>query len=253
MYAVVVDRLQGEPGDNAKKAASVLGGTAYDMRASMNVPDGGPTVLTVLADAQAAEAARAQLQATGFTAAVVAVAQVGPRIDVRRFEFTESAVVIDARQGPPLELVYGDVDLLIRASAVTTTSSTKTVKERKLSIGRAALSGGLINTRTTKSQQTTRSTDSDELLYLFRGDAAPVRMSEHGLQFQGLGDAVQPSRTANFMYTTDVLRRRCVRAGYDERLRRRAVQAQTLGRTLSPDDHLELAIDLVAASRRDGS
>ena len=70
MFAVVVDRMTGEPEALARAAAGVLGGTAYDMRASMNVPAGGPAVLSVVADAAVAEQHRAGLQQAGFCAAV---------------------------------------------------------------------------------------------------------------------------------------------------------------------------------------
>lgn len=46
------------------------------------------------------------------------------------------------------------------------------------------------------------------------------------------------------------LRQRCPQAAWDERLMRRAAQQQLLGPTLGADEHLDLAIALVAASAR---
>jgi hypothetical protein len=250
VHAVVIDRLPADVGALAKAAADVLGATAYDVRASMNVPGGGPAVLSTFADPGRAEETRAALQRAGFAATVVPVGAVPARIDVRRFEFRGGVLAVEDRTGTRQEVHHAEVDLLLRASAVTTTSTTKVVNERKFSPVRSVLSGGLVNTSVQRTKKTTRSTDSDELLIVYRGEHPPLRMSEHGLQYQGLGAALQPSRMANFRFAVDELRRRCPQAPVDERLRQRAVQSQVLGRTLSPDDHLDFAIELVAASAR---
>ena len=250
MLAVVVDRMQGDPAALARAAAEVLGGTPYDVRAAMNVPEGGPAVLLVTTDAGLAGATRAGLEHAGFTASLVEVKQPRPRIEARRFEFGGSALAVEDRQGVATEVQYAAIELLLRATAVTQSSTTATVKERKFSLAHSALTGGLINTTVKRSQQTTRSTDSDEVLYVFAGGGPPLRLSEHELQYQGLGAATQPSRAANFQYTVTELHRRAPGASFDERLRRRAVQSQMLGHTLSPDEHLEFAVDLIASSRR---
>ena len=82
---------------------------------------------------------------------------------------------------------------------------------------------------------------------MFAGpDVASLR--ERELQYQSLGAALQPSRMANFRYLVAEIERRAGRAVRDERLMRRSVQSQTLGPMLSPDEHLELAAKLIAAS-----
>ncbi len=251
MHAVVIDRVQGDVAALAKAAADVLGVTAYDVRASMQVPGGGPSVLTVLGDPARAEATREGLERAGFDARVVAVQSDTARVDVRTFEFGAQALTVHTRAGAQLDLPYADIRLLVRATAVTTETKTKTVRERKFAPMRTVLSGGLVNTKVQTTKKTTRSTDSTELLYAFGNTDTPIRMAEDALLFQGLGPALQPSRTANFARLVQELRLRCPSAAFDERLRRRNVCSQILGRTLSPDDFMDLAVMLVAASVRD--
>ncbi len=248
MLAVVVDELEGDPKDLAQRAVEVLGGTAYDVRASLTVPGGGPAVLAVVAEPDRAEVLRAGLQARGMNAAVVSVRADRPYLDVRRFSLESRAVEVEDRDGRQRSVPFASVDVLIRASAVETMVSTKTVRERKFSPVRSVLSGGLVNTSVKVTKKTQRETDSDELLFLFTGGALPLRMSERTLQYQGLGDALQPSRMANFLFMANAIVTGCPRARFDERLRRRSFQSQLLGRTLSPDDHIDFAVHLVAQS-----
>jgi len=248
MLAVVVDELEGDPKDLAQRAVEVLGGTAYDVRASLTVPGGGPAVLAVVGDAERAEVLRAGLQARGMNAAVVSVRVDRPYFDVRRFSLESRSLEVEDRDGRQRSVPYASVDALVRASAVQTMVSTKTVRERKFNPVRSVLSGGLVNTSVKVTKKTQRETDSDEILFLFTGAALPLRLSERTLQYQGLGDALQPSRMANFLFMANAIVTGCPRARFDERLRRRSFQSQILGRTLSPDDHIDFAVHLVAQS-----
>lgn len=248
MLAVVVDELEGDPKDLAQRAVEVLGGTAYDVRASLTVSGGGPAVLAVVAEPDRAEALRAGLEARGLHAAVTSVRADRPYFDVRRFSLKPRSLEVEDRDGRQRSVPFASVDVLVRASAVQTTASIKTVRERKFSPIRSVLSGGLVNTSVKVTKKTQHDTDSDELLFLFTGGALPLRLSERTLQYQGLGDALQPSRMANFLFMANAVVMGCPRARIDERLRRRSFQSQLLGRTLSPDEHLDFAVHLVALS-----
>ncbi len=250
MLAVVVDELVGDPQDLASRAVSVLGGTAYDVRASLAVPGGGPAVLSVVADVARAEALCAGLMARGFRARVVPVKAARSHFDVRRFSLEAKTLQVEDRDGRHRSLPYRSIDAVLRASAVSTTVSTKNVRERKFSPVRSILSGGLVNTSVAVKKKTSRNTESDELMFVYAGAAVPLRFSEQSLQYQGLGEALQPSRLANFMYIVDTIVQACPHARFDERLRRRSVQAQMLGHTLAPDDYVEFAVHLVAQSLR---
>lgn len=253
IFAVVVDRSQGAPGDTtalAKAAAAVLGVTAYDVRASLNASSSGPSVIAAFADSDHAAATREGLVAAGLHARVVRVDAKPPRMSVRGFELGPNALVVTDRQGQSREVDYADVELLVRATALTSTETTTTKRERKLDVGRALLTGGLMNTRVQKTQTTSRATATTDVLVVFARSGEPLRMADDELVFQGLGAAIQPSRTANFQYTVGQLQQRCPAAKFDERLRHRVAQTQLLGHTLSPDTYLPFAITLLADSLR---
>jgi hypothetical protein len=250
MHAVVVDRVTGDVAEAARKLAGVLGKTAYEVRPSVQVPGGGPAVVAVLADPDAAAATAAALRGVGFECGVVTVRDPLPgQIVARRFEIGAAALVVEARESPAVALPYAEVELLVRGSRMTQAKYTETVRETKLSLGRTLATGGLLNTKTETTTRTRTATDGDEFLVVFAG-ATPVVLREHELQYQSLGAALQPSRTANFRHVVAELQRLCPQAVRDERLMRRATQAQILGPMLSPDDHLDLAIELLATSLR---
>lgn len=252
MHAVVIDRVR-DPAALLPRVAGALGVTAYDVRASLHVEGGGPAIVAVLADPDAAQAMAASLRAVGVAAETIDVAATGASVGdftVRGFELGATALALDTRDGRTAAIDYGRVDAIVLACAVVRTEQTQVVRERTFSPGRSLLSGGLVNSRTRETTQRQVHVDSEEIAFVFAGGAQAYRFGEASVVFQGLGAAMQPARTANFQYLLAQLRQRCVHTRVDERLRKRAQQAQLLGRVLSPDDHLELAVALVAAHLR---
>lgn len=248
MFAVVIDRVTADPEAAASALAKVLGKVAYEARPSVQVPGGGPAVVGVHATVDAAQSSAASVRAAGFGCAVVAVKDPLPQLVVpQRFELGDDALVVDARGHAQATIRYDAIEVLLHGTRETRTQATENVTTRTLSLGRAALTGGLVNTRTQTSTRTTTTTDSDEVLFVFAGDDV-VSLREHELQYQSLGAALQPSRMANFRYLVGELQRRASGARCDDRLMKRSVQTQMLGPMLRPDEHLELAAKLVAAS-----
>ncbi|HWB80950.1 MAG TPA: hypothetical protein VG755_38570 [Nannocystaceae bacterium] len=248
MFAVVIDRVTAAPEVAASALAKVLGKTAYEARPSVQLPGGGPAVVGVHATAEAAQQSAAAVRAAGFTCTVVPAKDPLPQLVVpQRFELGADELVLDGHGHVHATIRYDAIAALLHGVAERRTQSTENVTTRKLSLGRAALTGGLVNTRTQTTTRTTTTTDSDELLFVFAG-ADVVALREHELQYQSLGAALQPSRMANFRYLVGELQRRATRAVRDDRLMKRSVQTQMLGPVLRPEEHLELAAELVAAS-----
>ncbi|HET6582195.1 MAG TPA: hypothetical protein VFG69_02085, partial [Nannocystaceae bacterium] len=149
LHAVVIDRVTTDPGEAARAIAAVLGKTAYEVRPSVQLPGGGPAVVAVLADPEAAAAIAAGIRAIGLECAVVPVRDPWPDMIVaRRFELGAAALGVESREGTSVALPHADIDVLLRGTRQTQTKSTERVTERKIAIGRAILSGGLVNTRT---------------------------------------------------------------------------------------------------------
>lgn len=248
MHAIVIDRVTGDPAERAQAAATVLRVTAYDVRASMQAPEGGPAVLTTLGDPQRAEATRAALQQAGFEARVIDVEATRTWFDVRAFSFDPDGLHVENRRGDAHVVPYAHVQAIVRATPVSTQSKTKKVRQTKFSPVRSMLSGGLVNTTTVEETKTVRTTDSDELAFVFAPASTTLRMVQDGMQYRGLGEMMAPSQNANFAATIEALRERCTTAAYDERLRRRIVQGQVLGRTLAPAQYVDFAAWLIADS-----
>lgn len=252
MHAVVVDRVS-DPEALVPKVAAALGVTAYDVRASLHAQGGGPAILAVHAEPAPAEASAHTLRGVGVDASTIDVEVMGASIGefpVRRFELGETGLSVDTRDQRTAEIEYASVDVIVLATSIVSTEHTEVVRERSFSPGRSLLSGGLVNSRTRETTQRSTHVDSEEIVFVFTGGATAYRFAEATLVFQGLGDAIQPARTANFQYLLTQLRTRCAAASVDDRLRKRAQQSQLLGRVLSPDDHLELAVALVARRLR---
>jgi len=248
LFAVVIDRVTADPEAAASALAKALGKTAYETRPSVQLPDGGPAVVGVHATVEAAQDSAASVRAAGFVCTVVPAKDPLPQLVVpQRFDLGDEALDVDTRTHVHATIRYDAIDVLLHGTRQTQTQSSEKVTTRSLSLGRAVLTGGLVNTRTQTSTRTTTATDSDEFLLVFAG-ADVVSLREHELQYQSLGAALQPSRMANFRYLVGELQRRATRAVRDDRMMRRSVQSQMLGPMLSPDQHLELAAKLVAAS-----
>ncbi len=73
---------------------------------------------------------------------------------------------------------------------------------------------------------------------------------ESELLYRSLGGVLHPSRAANFAQVVSEVRRRCPQAVYDERLASRPGQAQLLGPSLAPAQHLDVAISVLAGALR---
>ncbi len=248
MFAVVIDRVTGDTAAAASALATAMGKTAYEARPSVQLPGGGPAVVGVHATSEAAQGVAATVRAAGFVCTVVPVKDPLPQLVVpQRFELEGDALRVEARAHVQASIPYDAIEVLLHGTRQTQTQGTEKVSTRKLSIGRAVMSGGLVNTRTETTTRTTTTTDSDEFLLVFAGGDV-VSLRERELQYQSLGPALQPSRMANFRHVVAEVQRRAGRAIKDDRLMRRSVQSQMLGPMLSPDDHLELAAKLVAAS-----
>ena len=237
--------MGGGAGDLAGTAAEVLGTSVYDIRPSMQALLSGPAVISVLGDARRADATADALSAAGLPASVVAVKGTRPRFEVRRFAFGDDALVVEDRVGRSRSVEYASIDFLARATVVSTKPAGDLAEKRAMGIGRM-LATGLLEARFMRTMNVARPTDVDDMVFAYSGLETPLRLGEKGLLYQGLGEQLAPSRAANFAFVVGELRRRCIHAQYDDRLRQRTVQAQMLGHTLAPDEHVEFAVSLVA-------
>jgi hypothetical protein len=249
MHVVVIHGWQEESAELVQAVAGILGITAYEARQRM--AGGGPAVVARYADPLQARALAAKLTGAGVATLVVDAAEVRARTDlfiVRRFELGEGSLRLEAGNGQRAEIAYDGIDLLLPATGISGTTETKTVTERKFSLGRTVLSGGLLMTKKVTREEEVKSEEQEKVLYLHAGDRPPVVFSQDGMTYDGLGAAMKFSRELNFAYLTGELRRLSPGAVYDERLLKPAGQTKLLGPALNPETNLALAVEILARS-----
>ena len=253
MHVVVICSWQEETAESVQALATALGITVFEARPRM--AGNGPAVVACFADPQLALALAKKLNQSGIATLVVDATAVRSRVDhfiVRRFELNEWSMRIETSDGQKGEIPYTEIDLLLPATSIVGNTQTKTVIERKLSIGKTVLSGGIPLTRKVEHREEVTTEERKKVLYLYAGERSPVFFSQNGMNYDGLGAAMKLSRELNFTHLASELRRFCPGADYDERLLNRVGQVRLLGPALDPESNLDLAAEILARSLRRG-
>jgi len=237
----------------APALAEALEITLYEARARLSVPGSGPIVVAISKKLGAVEEIVGKLQSKGFEAIVLnenEIETVQDQFVVRKFSLNDRELVVESRAGQSLAIDYSGIYLILRGTCIEVSSQTKTVTKRKFSPGRAVLSSGLITSKTTKVTRQITTEEREGFFNLYSENRPTMVFFENDLIYDSLGPALQPSRMANFSYLLAELRQRQPDAIFDNRLLRRAEQALLLGPMLSPEDHLDVAIALLAKNLR---
>lgn len=242
-------RAAGQPrldDDWVRARAEAVGVTFYELRARLRVLDGWPGVLGTYAGARSAEAVAAALRREGITAWILGGEVTEPRTLVRRFSLRGGTLAVEADGTGPLELLASDVRMLVHG--VQMGESRDIVVSRPVhaptvripSLGLAARP----RTRTTR----------EPFIELFAPGSPILSFRAASLRYAALDDGVvEPTRVANFRRVVHTLRAGCSAATYDARLRGRIEQMRLLGPSLRPEQHLRLAVTLIAGRRPDPS
>lgn len=253
MHVVAIHGWQEATAELVQGLAAAVGITAYEMRQRMI--GGGPSVVASFADQHQAADLAVKLNQSGVATLTIdadAVRNVAGRVIVRRFELHDSTLRIESGDGQGTEIAYGDIDLLLPGTRILGQAETVTVTERKFSLGRTILSGGIPLTKKVERQEEVTTAERENILYLYAGKRLPLLFSQSGMVYDGLGAAMKLSQELNFSYLKSELRRLCPAAGYDERLSNRLGQVRLLGPALNPETRLDLAFHLLSRSLRRG-
>jgi hypothetical protein len=251
MYVVAICNWKEESVELVQTLATVLGITVYEARPRMF--GRGPAVVASFADPQPAQELARKLNQSGIPTLIfdaTAVRSSSGYFIVRRFEFKKGALHIEASDGQQVEIPYYEIDLLLPGTSVIGTSETKTVTERKFSIGKTILSGGIPMTKKVEHQEAATTEERTKVLYLYADKRLPVIFSQNGMTFDGLGDAMKLSQELNFTHLINELRRLCSGAVYDDRLLSQMGQVRLLGPGLNSETNLNLAVEILALSLR---
>jgi len=246
MHVVVIHGWLGEGAELVQAVAAALGITAFEVRQRMI--GGGPAVAASFADPQRAQELAAQLKQAGVAALVVDAAQVRSapgHCAVRRFELADGALRIESADGRRAEIAYGEIRLLLPGIRISGQTELKTVSERKLSLGRTLLSGGIPLSKTVTRQEEVTTEERTRHLFLFATGRPQVVFRQSGMSYDGFGAAMKLSQELNFSFLISELRRLAPRALYDDRLLNRLGQVRLLGPAQSPEANLDLAAEIL--------
>jgi len=251
MHVVIIHKWQEETPELVQSLAASLGIMPYEMRQRMI--GGGPAVVACFADLQQARSLAVKVTQSGVATLLIdtdALRRAAGRFVVRRFELKERSLCVEAGDGQRAEIAYGNIDLLLCGTRILGQSETVTVTERKFSLGKTILSGGIPLTKKVERQEEVTTVERENILCLYAGEQPPVVFSQSGMVYDGFGAAMKLTRELNFTFLKSELRRLCPTAGFDDRLSNRRGQVRLLGPTLNPETNLDLAFEILARNLR---
>jgi len=226
--------------------ADILGLLIYEVRQRM--VGEGPVVIARFADRQVAEATRDKLELAGVPTFLMDSDVRPDTFLVRHFKFNKKTLQVATSAGEQCEIPFARITHLIAATTVVVPAEAgETVTERKFSLGKTVLSGGIPMTRQVKRQTAGTHEERDEALSLL-ADGQMFLFLRSELNYTGLGAAKQLTRELNFNSLKAEMLRCAPQAVFDDRLCQRAGQVRLLGTSFDPDTHLDLSFEILSRS-----
>ncbi len=247
MFVVAIYGWREETPEMAQVLAGALGIMAFEAR--QRLIGGGPSVVACFADQQQARDLAEKVRRGGIKTLIVdakAVRQRSCFVVVRRFEFADRGLKIETHTGQQEVFPYAEMELLLTGTSVVGYSETKTVVEKKFSLGKTLLAGGIPMTTKVERQEEVSSEEREQLLYLYGHDRPAAIFSLNGMNYDGFGAEMKLSRRLNFSYLISQLRRHASGAGFDDRLLSRVSQVRLLGPAQGREASLDLAAEILA-------
>ena len=228
--------------------AEALDKTAYEVRARLSDPEGGPAVVARYGEIEPAWACAGRLRANGISPILLTAEDIetdARRFLVRSFELGSQGITATSRRGETARIAHQDLDLFQRGARIDESNELKTTEKRKFSAGRFLLTGGLMMSKTTRKTEKLTSVEREDFFHLYAEGRPPLVFRSGALDYRSFGHALQPSVQANFTHLVEEMRRAFPQARYSERLANRQSRARILGPGLT-DNHLDVAISLLA-------
>lgn len=254
MHVVAIHSMNTEKETLAGSLSAVLKVTLYEALTRLRAPGNGPLIVAVLAEKERAEQLSEQLHSAGFKSLVLTADEIDTASCawiVRRFGLGRHELHVETEKSDNLDISFQDIDLVLPGISISRDNTTETVKKRSLNLGRAVISGGLMLTKTTKTTREVTTETRERFINIYAGEVPIIVLRENALDYNSLGSALTPSRSSNFTYLLNELRRCCPGVRYDARLLNRAAQAALLGPLLNPEEHLVVATALLAKLLRE--
>ncbi len=252
MHLVIVHDWKNETPERAEPLAQALGATLYDVQQRMH--GGSPAVLASFADPQEALHLVEKLSHIGIVIAIIDVTALRARtgdIIVHRFELRERSLLIEAGDGKQGTIPYNKIEVLLPCTITETYSETVKTTKKKFSLGKTILAGGIPLSKKVETTEEVTSEKQSRVLYLYvTGRTQPIIFFQDKMSYDGLGEAMQVTRSLNFSYLVDELHKRSGTALFDDRLLKRIEQSRILGPMLPADSNLDIAIEILSRNLR---
>jgi hypothetical protein len=191
------------------------------------------------------------LEELGFgvlTCDVAAVPTDDDRVVARRVELAPDTLIVADSRNQSHRIPGRAINLLQRAVRVTRTEAKVTTTERRLSLGKAVLTGGMMLTKKVEKTALNAVETHEPLLLLGRGDGEPdVILYERRIDYRHMGAEMQPSSRANLERLWTWLCRLAAPETIDDRVSRPGF---ITGLPATAADPVDLGLYLVALARR---
>jgi hypothetical protein len=188
------------------------------------------------------------LEGLGFgvlTCDPAAVPDDDQRVAVRRIELGAGALVASDSRGEAHRCGPGHIALLQRGIRVSKTTQTVKTSERKLDVGRAVLSGGLMLTKKVEKTDVKTTETSEPFLLVQRRGERDLILYERRIDYRALGAEMQPASRGNL----EVVWRKLVGMAPDRVDDRVARPGFVAGLPATSANAVDLALTLVALDR----
>jgi hypothetical protein len=247
---IVVAKAPQDPGV-LKKAADLTGMVLADVnRRLLGVM---PRVLLPAAPAERTDELVSDLEGLGFVAFACDPRTVpgdADRLLVRGIEARPDGVTFVDGQGQKHDCPSTAMALIQRGVRVSSTSEKVETTERRVDVGKAVLTGGMLLTSKVKKQTVHTQENREAFLLVVRNDGEPdAIIYERRLDYRFLGADKQPSSFANLERTLARLRALAPTAPVDDRLTRPGF---VTGLPLVSADPVDLGLFLVSLARTRG-
>jgi hypothetical protein len=206
-----------------------------------------PRVLLSHTDAEHVRTLAAELEQHGFVTLACDPAEAPgdkERIVARRLELSPDGFVAIERTQARHPVAADAIALLQRGWRSTTTTGTVTTTERKVALGRAVLSGGLLLTKQVQKSSTQVSESREAFLLVQRVGGEPdIILYERQLDYRFLGADLQPAAFGNLTLTVDRVRALAPRAPLEQTIAQPGFVQKLAPHAVG--DPLDLALHLV--------
>ncbi|MCK5825935.1 MAG: hypothetical protein KAG93_02775 [Desulfuromusa sp.] len=250
MYLVAVHRWQQEATVVAEIIAAALNILIFEAR--QKITGGEPVTIASFADQNQAEELATKLNHAEVPALVIDsqwVRSHNRQQYASRFELGAQTLQVETSSGELLNISYETIDLLLLATCCAGQIEA-TSTQRKFSLGKTLLAGGIPRTKKIKTTETLKAEERDKTLWIYTSTGETLVFTCNGMSYTGLGEARQITRELNFTYLLKELQRLAPQACYNDRLLTRVGQVQLLGPMLNPESDLDLAFEILSRSLR---